>query len=481
MRMTAILKRYGIFLIVLMFCVATLFYLLYITVRKNFIKEIRNHAKYVAIFATTGVNPEDIMEIRGPEDIHKDIYKRLQSHLCNIREVVSDIRYTYIMRRSSANGAKSSDYEYVVDLPSKDENMNGKIDRSETSELPGNHYDAADLPALINAWYEPDADEDVNPDPPYPDVMSGYAPIKTSKGETVGIIGIDVTASAIKKKLLTSRVVIITCGLIFSFLLTAILFFYCGLKIAMDQIKAMNEELSEKNERLADALELRKDLSHMIVHDIRNPLFAISGAVEVLLFKNEDKNEDTRKVYNRIIGQTDRINALLEDMLVLAKSEAGKLALQTTPTNIKELILQAKIQNEPAAELADIRIMTDLPAESKEFELDPDLLIRVLDNLILNSIKFSPRSSKIVLSLEYPSSEETGSRVRIKVIDEGVGVDPKMKESIFEPFTTASRKPVGGKQIGLGLAFCKMVAEAHNGRIYIEDDHSRGSVFVVEI
>ncbi len=479
--MTTILKKYGIFLIVLMFFVVTLFYLLYITVRKNFIKEIRNHAKYVAIFATTGVNPKDVMEIQGPEDIQKEAYKRLQSHLSNIQAVVADIGYIYIMRRSSANGAKISDYEYVVDLPSKDENMNGTIDPFEMSELPGNPYDASDLPALINAWYEPDADEDVSPDPPYPDLISGYAPIKTYTGETVGIIGIDVTASAIKRKLLTSRVVIIICGLIFSFFITAILFFYCGLKIAIDQIKAMNEELSEKNKRLADALELRKNLSHMIVHDIRNPLFTISGAIEILLFKNEDRNENTCKVYNRILGQTERINALLEDMLVLAKSEAGKLVLQTIPTNITELILQAKTQSETAAELADIKIMTDLPAESKEFELDPDLLIRVLDNLILNSIKFSPRSSKIVLSLEYPSSEESDSRARIKVIDEGVGVDPEMKKSIFEPFTTADRKPMGGKQIGLGLAFCKMVAEAHNGRIYIEDNHSRGSVFIVEI
>jgi len=198
--MTTILKKYGIFLILLMFCIVTLFYLLYITVRKNFIKEIRNHAKYVAIFATTGVNPKDVMEIRVPEDMRKEEYKLLQSHLSNIREVVADIRYIYIMRRSSANGAKSSDYEYVVDLPSKDENMNGMIDRCEISELPGNPYDASDLPALINAWYEPDADEDVSPDPPYPDLISGYAPIKTSTGETVGIIGIDVTASTIKKK-----------------------------------------------------------------------------------------------------------------------------------------------------------------------------------------------------------------------------------------------------------------------------------------
>ena len=132
-----------------------------------------------------------------------------------------------------------------------------------------------------------------------------------------------------------------------------------------------------------------------------------------------------------------------------------------------------------------VKLVLDLPSEFKPVPADANLLQRVVDNLVTNALKFSPPNSTITVRVEYLAGTEPADadsrRVRIEVADEGPGIEEKYREAIFDRFSIVDMKKNHVTQIGLGLAFCKMVVEAHQGRIFVHPNKQRGSVFTVEI
>ena len=182
------------------------FLLLYRVARKVVLDEIRYQAMGVAIATAAGLTADELQAIQGPADRERESFQRIQAVLSAVSRFNPDVRYTYVMRRATGPDAKPSDYVYVVDQAAEDANRNGAIDPDEVSEDPGAAYDASDLPAMVAAWREPTADSEVSPDPPYPDLLSGYAPVRDANGQTVAIVGADVTAGTVGAKLLILRV-----------------------------------------------------------------------------------------------------------------------------------------------------------------------------------------------------------------------------------------------------------------------------------
>ena len=121
--------------------------------------------------------------------------------------------------------------------------------------------------------------------------------------------------------------------------------------------------------------------------------------------------------------------------------------------------------------------------------LDETLWQRALDNLLSNAFKFSPPGGRVRLIVEdlqngAPVSEAPTAgkpRMRLRVVDQGPGIPPQYRETIFDKFQIVASDRRDIKQVGLGLAFCKMVAEAHNGRIYVENNSPQGAIFIVEV
>ena len=130
------------------------------------------------------------------------------------------------------------------------------------------------------------------------------------------------------------------------------------------------------------------------------------------------------------------------------------------------------------ARLRKIDLVTKLPQKARQVTVDANLFKRVLDNLLSNAIKFSPPRSTVTLQADYLGSQE--HHLRIKVLDQGPGIAVEDRERIFDKFEVAGIKETGVSQIGLGLAFCKLVVEAHKGRIFVESNKPQGSIFIVE-
>ena len=235
--------------------------------------------------------------------------------------------------------------------------------------------------------------------------------------------------------------------------------------------------IKRQYDELQAAMRLREDLARMLVHDIRNPLAVIMSYSGLLSTKEDGPIDVLLNGFKKISAQSLRLEAFLNDMLLLAKMESGQLLLNCSSQDVNALVKKVAESYEIVAESKGLKLVIDLPAASRQVSLDNSLIQRVLDNLISNAFKFSPLGGTVTIRVEYPSE----AKVRLKVLDEGPGIPPEHRERIFDKFQIVNLKQKSVPQVGLGLAFCKMVVEAHRGRILVQPNKPLGTAFVVEI
>ena len=230
------------------------------------------------------------------------------------------------------------------------------------------------------------------------------------------------------------------------------------------------------NQRSA-LLRMREELSDMIVHDIRNPLLAISLCAQGLTTKC--KPPAVARLAETILGQAQLLETFVSDLLTVSKMEQGHLKLHLTCEDLAELGRAALLNHRISAENKKLRLEITAPDGPCPANVDRSLFLRLLDNLLSNAVKFAP--SGTCVSLTISRADSSGSPCRITVEDEGPGIPLGYHETIFEKFGVVEMKGLDLPQTGLGLAFCRMVAEAHNGRISVAARHPLGSTFTVEL
>jgi two-component system sensor histidine kinase/response regulator len=232
--------------------------------------------------------------------------------------------------------------------------------------------------------------------------------------------------------------------------------------------------IKKQYDELQATLGLREDLANMIVHDMGNTLTSVLGLSDLL--KKKVTMPDQLEEIGLIWTQARRLRSFLDDMLVLAKMEAGKPILKRSTVDVSQLALGVEKSYGVVARARGINLVVDLPGEFRRTSLDANLFQRVLDNLVSNALKFSPADSVVTLRVEYP-----GPHLRVEVLDEGPGIPEEHRERIFDKFEIVAMRKRDVAQVGLGLAFCKMVVEAHGGHIFVKANEPKGAVFTVEI
>ncbi len=231
-----------------------IFAFIYNMARYAVLREVRQQAKAVATAVAKAIPPENLEAVRGPEDADSESCRRVAQLLSDIERTNPDVRYAYTMRRAMRSpDPERWDYEFIVDAPSRDLNGDGIISRSEMAEPPGTLYRARHLPAMQRAWNEPAADPYPSPDPPYPDLLSGYAPIRNHRGQTVAIVGVDITAETISRKMALLRVTIFPAWLLFSLLAALFAHLHHRQQQALDGLRVRNAELNARNRILRAA------------------------------------------------------------------------------------------------------------------------------------------------------------------------------------------------------------------------------------
>jgi hypothetical protein len=185
---------------------ALLFAYLYHASRETVLNEIRAQAKGIAMAVAAAIPASEITAIQVPSDDQGEPYRRIQGIISEIARQNPDVLYAYVMRRSTRPDARTGDMEYVVDQATSDDDKDGRISEEEKSLPIGEPYDASALPALLQGWTQPAADAEITQDPPYPDSISGYAPIRNEIGDTMALVGTDIAARTVGSKLALVRI-----------------------------------------------------------------------------------------------------------------------------------------------------------------------------------------------------------------------------------------------------------------------------------
>lgn len=231
--------------------------------------------------------------------------------------------------------------------------------------------------------------------------------------------------------------------------------------------------IKQQYDSMQELLKLREDMVKMLLHDLRNPLSTVLLGLELLQTVKLPPEKQALRL-SQIHSSAQMLQHLIEDLLQIALVESGKIVLQKTQINLPELVKSSTSLFEAIAAQKDQSIQVVLPESQPEIWGDFKLLRRTLDNLIANSIKFSPNHSTI--QIELNTSESDGAIVR--VLDEGKGVPEALREQIFKKYEVGTLMPEIS-QIGLGLAFCKTVVEAHQGQIGVQPNQPNGSIFEI--
>ncbi len=221
-------------------------------------------------------------------------------------------------------------------------------------------------------------------------------------------------------------------------------------------------------------LQLQKEqLSSFVIHDIKNPINTVDLHAQLLL-RRAELSERSRHSVEQIRQEVRSIMRLVLNLLDISKSDEGTLVAQLQKVDLGQLVSEVAQEFRIRAESGRISIATHLEAWS--VKADPDLLKRVLENLLDNAIRYAPEDSQVTLS-----AGPAGELVAIRVADQGKGIPEAMRERVFDRFARLGEDGGAGRSgRGLGLQFCKLAVQAQGGSIAVEEA-SPGAVFCVKL
>lgn len=243
---------------------------------------------------------------------------------------------------------------------------------------------------------------------------------------------------------------------------------------AARRAQAVAAQLAEANRNLQEAeaavrrserLAALGQLSAGLAHELRNPLGTIRASAEMLARQIPADNPVAAELVGYIQSEVDRMNALVTRFLEFARP----LELKPVRAELTKVIDRAIAQLERHSPPFDVAVYKNYAPDLPPFEFDPELMERVVYNLLLNAAQASPPGAAITVKTRLVEGN-----AEIAVIDRGEGIPPERQEVIFNPFVTT--KPDG---VGLGLAIVSKIVDLHGGTITVESEPGKGSVFRV--
>jgi heavy metal sensor kinase len=244
-----------------------------------------------------------------------------------------------------------------------------------------------------------------------------------------------------------------------------------GAKDELDDVaRAFNETL----ERLEQSVGEMRQFSAALAHELRTPLAALRGEIELAL--RVATTDDQRRVLASQIEEVDKLTRLIDQVLTLARAEAGQIPLLFVPVNVSDLAASLVEQLEPVAQARGIELRCER-AGPVIVDADAGWLQRLLLNLLDNAIKFTPEGGRVVLGVSAD-----GSHARLAIRDTGIGMSAEQADHAFERFYQAdASRSAPSEGVGLGLSLVKWIVDRHHGTIEIDSRLGEGSTFTVTL
>jgi signal transduction histidine kinase len=239
-----------------------------------------------------------------------------------------------------------------------------------------------------------------------------------------------------------------------------------------DEIAELDKVFHSMADDIQETARMRQELVSMLTHDLRSPLTAIQGSLELLDLEAEQRQDEREKRLVDVAHRnSSRMMRLINDLLDIHKIKEGMMTIVPTEVCLAEVFEDVALSVAAWIEDNAIKLKTDdtdlfVYAEREKVE-------RIIFNLVANAIKFSPGGGTIAIS-----AREEGRMVHVSVADEGKGIPAEKLESIFERFQqveSAEEKQLAGS--GLGLTICQYLVRLHGGEIWVTSTIGQGSVF----
>lgn len=240
------------------------------------------------------------------------------------------------------------------------------------------------------------------------------------------------------------------------------------------------EESERRMEELQKVMESRSRLMRGFSHDVKNPLGAADGFLQLLedgLFgeltdEQLPKLQRARKALHAALG-------LIDDLLDFARAESGQLEIRPAPTDVREAAREIAEEYMARAEDRGLSLTLDLPEELPIIECDPARIRQIISNLLSNAVKYTPSGGEVVVRVLVECGEEDAGdeRILLSVADTGPGIPEDKQHLLFEEFTRLD--PEASDGAGIGLAISRRVAQALGGDVLVDTEPGRGSTFTL--
>lgn len=217
---------------------------------------------------------------------------------------------------------------------------------------------------------------------------------------------------------------------------------------------------------------LKNDFIHTVSHDLRSPLTAILGYME-LIERTGSLNESQREFVGRLQASVHHMTGLVNELLDLGRLEAGFDTRRET-VDISTVLEYSLNVFDNQIKRKNIRLAWEVQTNVKPLRANPIRIRQMIDNLVGNAIKYTPTNGTVNISLGMQESQ-----IILRVTDSGPGIPPDEQTRVFEKFFRASNRPQGVEGTGLGLAIVKSIVESHQGRVWVESKVGVGSTFIV--
>jgi Na+/proline symporter/signal transduction histidine kinase len=240
------------------------------------------------------------------------------------------------------------------------------------------------------------------------------------------------------------------------------------------ELEAATASLQAANERLKELDRLKDDFITTVTHELRTPLTSIRAFSEILYDNQDIEGAERHRFLGLVIKESERLTRLINQVLDLAKLESGLAEWHTAELDLRDIVADAVNATSQLFKGHGVTLETQFAPHASMVRADRDRLMQVMLNLLSNAVKFCPAGTGRVEVRLY--QEAHGVRVDVK--DNGVGIHRDHQGVIFEKFRqvgdTLTQKPAG---TGLGLAICRQIIEHFGGRLWVESEPQRGSVF----
>ncbi|MGW8320786.1 MAG: ATP-binding protein [Thermodesulfobacteriota bacterium] len=248
------------------------------------------------------------------------------------------------------------------------------------------------------------------------------------------------------------------------------------------RVRERTEDLKKAYEGVKKADELKDSFLSSVSHELRTPLTSIRSFAEILL-QYEDEAPETRKEFLGIIHvESERLARLINDFLDLSKINAGKMVYNDEPVSVEEIIRDVTKSQQQLFRKKSLRMNLDIDPDLPPVFADRDRVQQVITNLLANAVKFSLPGGEVRVEVEVLKGKRAGEPpgwVKVSISDQGIGIEEKHFEMIFDKFRQVSEDTLEDKPsgTGLGLPICKEIISYYGGNIWVESRKGRGSTF----